>query len=83
MSELYACAVRTSALLFRLSVLKERFIPPLFSVPSAYAPSCILSANFIFEVGKEKNTSLQNGAAALLLFPLDLSGKNGIGERPF
>lgn len=74
MSEFYACAVRTSALLFTLWVLKARFISPSFSVPLVCAPSCLFSANFIlFEVGKEKSSSLQNGAsegAAVLLSSL-------------
>lgn len=86
MSEFYACAVRTSALLFMLSVLKARFISPSFSVPPAYAPSCLFSANFIlFEVGKEKSSSLQNGASEELQFSYLLLENSGhrAGKGPF
>lgn len=87
MSEFYACAVRTSALLFTLSSESKVYSSP-FSVPLAYAPSCLFSANFIvFEVGKEKSSSLQNGASggagALLSFPLGFSSGNRAGKGPF
>lgn len=61
--------------------------PTPFPVPAASAPSCLLSANFMWcEVGEEESTSLQNGAsggaAALLSFALHFSSGNGAGERP-